>query len=272
MLSMLEITCAPERKLLSRLWYELRKPAVSACLRPVENVHYMHITCEKRKERIDWRLISSYSLDCSERILIPKGIEPPADCDMRRLIPHEFQRRMIENLAMDILVCSEKKPELRRVAVYGQDTEVNALLPRLIKLAGEVRVITRRACAVMDTVEELRAKNGAAIGVTDSFDACGFDMLVAPAGGASVFELSSDTIVLSPDRPQRATNLWIKDAIPAMPPCLENIYSEVYDLTEFIGGFYEAAGMRDLGRLPASAGVTESGQIQPREAAALINR
>ncbi len=272
MLSMLEITAAPEKKLLPRLWYELRNPAVSAWLRPVENVHYMRITCEKRKERIDWRLISSYSLDCSERILIPKGVEPPTDCGVRRLIPHEFRRRILENLAMDILVCSEKKPELRRVAVYGQDTEVNALLPRLIKLAGEVRVITRRAYAVMDTVEELRAKNGAAIGITDRFDACGFDLLLAPAGGAPVFEVSPDTIVLSPDRPPRAVNLWIKDAVPAMPPCLENIYSDVYDITEFIGGFYEAAGMRDLGRLPAAAGITESGNVQPEEAAALISR
>lgn len=272
MLSLLEITCAPERKFMQRLWHELRNPAVSAYMRPAGNTHYMHIICEKRRERIDWRLISSYSLDCSERVLMPKGTEPPAECGIRRLIPYEFRRRMMENLAADILVCSSKRPELRRVAVYGQDTEVNALLPRLTALAGEVRVITRRAHAVMDTVEELRAKNGAAIGVSEQFDACGFDMLLAPAGGAPVFDLSPDTVVISPDRPSKAVNLWIRDTVPTLPPCLEDVYSDVYDLAEFVGGFYEAGGMRELGRLSAAAGITESGKISAQDAAQLISR
>lgn len=272
MLSLLEITCEAERKPLQRLWHELRNPSVSAFLRPAGNTHYMHISCEKRREKLDWRLIGSYSLDRSERVLMPKGTEPPEECGVRRLIPYEFRRRMMENLAADILVCSAKRPELRRVAVYGQETEVNAFLPRLTALAGEVRVITRRPHAVMDTVEQLRAKSGAAIGVSDCFDACGFDMLLAPAGGAPVFELSPDTVVIAPDRPSKAAQLWIWEAVPTMPSCLEELYSEVYDITEFVGGFYEAGGMQELGRTPAAAGMSAGGPVSPRDAALLIGR
>lgn len=272
MLSMLEITkqekCAPLR----RLWNKLTVPPVRAFLRPVGNTHYLRIICERRGDRIDWQMIRSYSLDCSERILMPVGAEPPEKLGIRRFVPYAFRRRMLEVLAQDILVCCGKRPELRRVAVYGQDSEIVALLPSLTALAGEIRVITRRPHAVMDTVEELRAKTGASVGVTAEFNAVGFDMLLAPAGGAGVFRLDGDVVVLSPDRPSVPVTLWISRAVPSLPSVLEGIYSEEYDLTEFVGAFYEAGEMRELVRISPAAGITECGQISPEDAALLISR
>jgi len=270
MLSLLEITIPENNGRIRQWWHNVSEPSVQAYMRPVGGTHYMHINCEKRKERIDWKLIRSYSLDCSDRILLPKNIEPPEECGIKRFTPYEFRRRLLENTACDILVCSHKRPELRRVAIYGQESEVTAFLPRLTKLAGEIRVITRRAHAVLDTVEELRAKTGAAIGVGEQFDAVGFDMLIAPAGGAQVFNISDNAIVLSPDRPSRPVTLWINSAVPQLPQELEEIYREEFDLTEFVGGFYEAAELRRAGHMSVAAAVTESGLIMPDEAAEFI--
>jgi len=272
MLSVLEIIRTPQERSLKEAWRRLTKPAVSAYMRPAGNIHYLRIMCEVRRERIDWKMIRSYSLDCADRILMPKGILPPEGLELRRFVPYEFRRRMLENMAMDILSRMEIRPELRRVAVYGQDSEVSALLPRLAATAGEIRVITRRPFAVADTVENLRAINGAAISVTDKFDACGFDVLLAPAGGAPVFSVDGETIVLSPDRPGVPAALWIKSAVPALPEILAKEYSEDYDLTEFVGAFCEAGEMRELARRTPAAGVTESGQITAAEAAAMVSR
>lgn len=272
MLSMLEITEQKECGRLRRWWNGLTVPAVRAILRPAGNTHYLKISCEKRGENIDWRMIRAYSLDSSERILMPSGVEPPEKLGIRRYVPYAFRRRMLENLAMEILVCSERRPELRRVAVYGQESEVVTLLPSLTALAGEVRVITRRPHAVTDTVEALRARTGASIGVTAELDASGFDILLAPAGGAGVFRLEGSEVVLSPDRPAVPAALWIRSAIPCLPPVLEDIYSTEYDLTEFVGAFYETGEMRELARISPAAGITESGEISPEEAALIIGR
>lgn len=272
MLSMLEFTeqekCAPLR----RLWHRITTPQVRAILRPVGNTHYLRILCEQRGGKIDWRMIGSYSLDCSERILMPVDIEPPENCGIRRFVPYAFRRRLLESLALDILACCSVRPELRRAAVYGQDSEVIALLPSLTAVAGEVRVITRRPHAVMDTVEQLRSMTGASIGVSSELDAAGFHILLAPAGGAAVFRLDSEVMVLSPDRPSVPTALWIKGAVPTLPPVLEGIYSDVYDLTEFVGAFCETGEMRELAKLQPAAAVCEGGKISPQEAAKLIGR
>lgn len=272
MLSMLEITDIAEQKPLRRMWQSLTTPSVSACLRPVGNAHYLRITARFRRGQPDWRMIRAYSLDISERILMPVGLEPPADFGIRRYVPYEYGRRLLENMAAEILVCSKKRPELRRVAVYGQDSEVVALLPRLTALAGEIRVITRRPHAVADVVEELCIRTGAAVTVSDRLDASGFDLLLAPAGGSRVFGLSEDMIVIAPDRPSVPVSLWIKGARPSLPAILEDVYDGRYDLTEFIGAFYETGELRELGRLSPAAGITESGEVSPEDAALLISR
>ncbi len=272
MLSILEILPPEENKTIRDFWHRITTPAVTAVMRSVEGCSYIHIFCRQRKGETDWRMIARNCLDQSDRVLMPRNLQPPQDGIVRRFVPYEFHRRMLENMASDILVCSAVRPELRRVAVYGMEGEINRLLPRMAALAGEIRVITRRAHAVMDTVNELRSRRGAAIGVTESFDAVGFDLLLAPSGGAAMFRLSENTVVLSPDRPSVPVDLWIKSAVPDMPPVLEKIYSEEYDPVEFIGCFYEGADMTMLGRIPARAGVTESGEITPAEAAELISR
>lgn len=272
MLSVLEIENPGKPRDLRELWRRLTTPSVSAWLRPAGNAHYMKICCEIRRKGIDWRMINAYSLDVSERMLLPSGIEPPADCGIRRYIPFAFRRRMLENLAVQILVCSEKQPELRRVAVYGHDPEVISLLPRLTALAGEIRVITRRVHAFSDTAQELYAKTGTPISVTEVFDAEGFDMLLSTAGGAGMFRLSESTVVLSPDRPSAACSLWIEKARPTMPTVLEDIYDERYDLEEFIGAFCEIAEICKPQQIPPTAGYSERGEVSAQEAAAFIGR
>lgn len=272
MLSMLEILDDIQGSAIRRLWHRLRTPSVVAQMRPVENTFFLKISAQLRRDKLDWKMIRAYSLDVSERILMPEGIDPPPETGLRRYIPYEYHRRLLENMAAEILVCSPKRPELRRVAVYGQDNEVIAMLPRLVSLAGEVRVITRRPFAVADTVAELCRRTGAAVTVSEEFDASGFDMLLAPAGGSKVFTLSGDMVVIAPDRPAVPVSLWVKGARPSLPAMLEGIYDERYDLTEFVGAFYEACQIKSLGRMSPSAGLSESGEISPEEAAALISR
>ncbi len=270
MLSVLDVRAEEKAKTLRGAWKKLTRPSVEAYIQSAGGINYLRIYCREKKSGIDWRMVGAYALDRSERLLMPLGLEPPGSSGLRRYIPYEFGRRLLENLALDILVSCPKRPELRRVAVYGQESEVCALLPRLTSLAGEVRVITRRPYAVADTVEELRSKTGAAITVERDFSAEGFDMLLAPSGGAKVFELTENTVVLAPDRPMAAAALWIKSARPPMPPELESEYDGRYDVCEFVGAFYECGGIRRLGRLSPRAGITESGEVTAEDAAELI--
>lgn len=272
MLSMVDIREEQNEKTLRKMWQRLTTPSVQAYIRPVGTCHYLRIICKPRRGEINWKMVRAYSLDSSERVLLPIGTEPPANIELRRYIPYEYKRRLLENLACNILICSKKIPELRRVAIYGQESEVATFLPRLTKLAGEVRVITRRPYALADTVSELCSKTGAAITVTPELNAEEFDMLIAPSGGSAVMKLTGNTIVLAPDRPSAPTALWIKEARPSLPAVLEGEYDGRYDITEFTGAFYEAGNMREIGKMSPAAGVTECGEVSPEDAGAIICR
>ena len=269
MLSVLDIISPPQNNGIKERWRRLVHPSVTAYMQPVGNTFFLKITCEQRNGRIDWKAVRSYSLDCMDRILLPENVQLPEKSELRRFVPFAFNRRMLENLALNILSCSAVRPELRRVAVYGQDNEVAALLPRLCRCAGEVRVVTRRPYAVADTVEQLRGGYGAGISVTDEFDAVGFDLLLAPAGGAKVFSAGEKTVVLSPDRPSVNVGAWIRAAEVPLPEMLVSVYDSKYNMNEFVGAFYEAAEIRELGRLIPDGGVSEHGFISSGEAANL---
>lgn len=271
MLSLLKLKDEPELTGMRGFLRRITTPSVTARARCVGNTGYVEITCEKRKKGIDWRMIEAYSLDCSERLLLPADMELPLGTDLRRINPVAFRRRMLENAALDILSKCSLPPEHRRIAVYGQEAETVRLLPRLASLCGEIRIITRRAYAIADAVMQFSIKTGVPVGVTDQFDAAGFDMLLAPAGGAVMFELSPSCVVLAPDRPSIETRLWLSRAVPSVPRILEAAYDRCFDVTEFVGAFYEVGGMREFASITPIYAVTKDGIcIELKGAAAFI--
>lgn len=279
MLTLLEITNDP-RTGIRRMLGRLTPPRVDSWMRGAGRTSYLRILAERREGRMDWRLISKYCLDPSMRIIMPRGENIPAEVCLRRFVPTAFLRRLRENYALSVLKSSELSPGSRSIAISGQEAEIEQLLPRLVPLVGEVRIITRRAYAIRAAAEQISEQTGLAIVVTERQDASNCNILLTPAGGATSIYTKGVNLVVSPDKPGPNslfpdTGLWahtmsisFSNISAQNEPLFEILYdeySEEYDLLEFAGGLYEIAGLKELGRIIPEAALTTAGPKRPEE-------
>lgn len=268
MLSMLDVYKEEPRRRISALFHRLTHPAVSGAVNWAGGQPYMFIRCEERGGALDWRMIHSHCLEPSRRLLLPRDVVCPEESGLRRFEPSRYIRRMLERIAMDTLVLSETPPQHRSLALYGRESEIIMLIPHLIRLVGELHIITRRPEALAPSVEAVVAQTGMPITMSGELSTHGCSMLLAPAGGARALELSGTTIVLSPDRPVTYEGCWVGGFVPSLPPVLEDIYTDTYDLCEFCGAFFELTG---LGMMSApEAALSGSTRIELQELAALL--
>lgn len=269
MLSILSFQAVPDRS--GGLF---RRNRVQADVRSLSGCRYVCIRCEMRPAQdaprpADWRMISACCLEPSGRLLTPAGAEIPASSGLRRFRPTRYCRRLAENLALDALGLCAKPPSVRSVAVYGREAEVTALLPRLVPLAGRVHVITRRAYAIESAVAELERQTGACITLSASMDARGYDMLLAPSGGAGVIATDDGSVVFSPDRPLCAEAVHISAALPSLPPELAEL-GGIFDHLELCGAFCELGGMSRLAAASPRCGILRGREVGADEITALI--
>ena len=272
MLSMLMITPPKQRGAIAKSWRRIFPPPVEARLDSAGNAPFIKIICEEHPKGIDWRMVEAHSLEPSGRLLLPRGLECPAESELRRFVPTRFMRRMLENFALETLVSSEIPPSERSLAVYGSEAEVVRLLPRLIPLVGNLRIITRRAYAVKGIVDDTVKRTGMAICVTDEPDAGESTMLLAPFGGAGFITVRPDAAVIAPDRPKAECAAWVSSARVSVPPALEEAYDEAYDVTEFTGAFYELSGMLGLAGLFPDHGCCGKSRITAEELGKIISK
>ena len=271
MLSMLMITPPKRRGTLAGCWRKIFQPPVNAYLDSAGNSPYIKIMCEEHPKGIDWRMVEAHSLEPSGRLLMPKGIECPENGELRRFVPTRFMRRMLENFALETLISSSLPPAERSLAVYGSESEIIQLLPRLVPLVGNLRIITRRAYAVNGIVDDTVRRTGMAICVSDEPNAGECGMLLAPFGGAGFISARPDAVIIAPDRPAAQCAAWVSSAEVSIPPALEEAYDAAYDVMEFTGAFYELAGMMELARLFPDFGRREDSSITAAELAKLIS-
>lgn len=270
MLSMLMMIPPKKRGALAKQWRRFIPPPVNACLATVENVPFIRITCEEHSKGLDWRMIAAHSLECSDRILMPAELLCPAESGLRRFRPTVFIRRMMENLALEVLINISAQPSQKSIALYGSEAETAQLLPRVIPLAGEIRIITRRGYALKDIVDDLIRKTGASITLTDEPDAGGCMVLIAPFGGAGFIKTDDKTVIIAPDRPLGSSAAWVNGVSISLPSVLEEVYDPQYDTAEFTGAFYELAGMRSLARISPDYGTCSGSTITAKELSELI--
>ena len=270
MLSMLKIIPPKQRGPIARQWRKIVPPPVSAYLDSIANMPYIKILCEEHSRGIDWRMVEAHSLECSGRLLLPKQLECPAEAEVTRFKPAKFVRRMLENLALEALLCSSTPPSQRSLAVYGNEAEIIQLLPRLTPLIGELKIITRRAYAIADVVSETVRQTGMIIQISDEPDAGDCSMLLAPFGGAGFIRARSNAVVVSPDHPISADSVWVNSVEISIPQAIEEAYDAQYDPLEFTGAFYELAGVRSLARISPDYGCCGEGHITAAELALLI--
>ena len=270
MLSALMLTGAPERPPLARMWKRLFPTPVSAVMDHAAGRPFVRISCELSPgRRPDWRMIEACCLDSAGRLLMPAGTEPPGDSGLRRFVPSRYCRRLLENLALYMLIRSELPPNRRRVALYGREAEVSVLLPRIAPLAGSLHIITRRAYALESAVNGIQRGTGISVTVSDAMNARGCCMLLAPSGGACATEVDDGTVVLAPDRPYSGKVTHIPAALPQLPAELEEL-GAYYDTVELCGAFYEIAEADYLGSASPRCGILNGVPAPPDELAGML--
>lgn len=271
MLTVLEVLPERKRSLPARIWRNIMPPPVTARICRTDVALYVRISCERFKDRIDWRMICAHTLDAAGRILLPIGVSCPQGVELRKFVPHQFLRRMRENFAMETLLNMSDPPCARRIALYGQEAELCELLPKLIPLAGEIIIITRRDYAIREQAQEIMNRTGMPIILTDSMEVKNCHILLAPSGGTGVLKTEDVGAIISPDRPSSDDTVWVETMRASVPPALEEQYSACYDMMEFLGAFYEAAGVYELGKIYPEYALTSVGRLTPKELAERIS-
>jgi len=248
---------------------KLLPPRTEGYMRRVGYSPYIRIECELKNGSPDWKMINANTLDSAGRLLMPVGMDCPAETGLVRYRPTRFLRQLFSNLACETLLCMNNSPADREIVLYGREAELALLLPRLAPLAGTIKIITTRAEVISRQISEIEEQTGITIITSEKHDASGADILLAPSGGASVICSDKTKLVISPDRPSSSSPCWIKSVSIAVPKALEELYTPQYDILEMAGAFCEIGGMETLSRLSPDA-VAENGEIlSPSELAQL---
>lgn len=265
MLAVFEEIKVNEKSWFKRKIHDLFPPAPTGILEVVEGIPYIRISCKERKKGIPWKKISEISMDCSGRILLPVGINPPENCQIKRFVPLEFPQRMLEKLAYNTLSDAKITPSKISLAICASALEVQRILPSFMNFSSEIRVISKDAEALNDFVDKTADMTGAAIMLTDdesAADSC--NIILAPSGLPEGAKGNKDAIVFACGR----TNFLGTQILGVdldIPDWIKPAYRKCYDKMEFLSAFYEIARSRKMESLLPKKAIGRAGSISDKQ-------
>ena len=235
-----------------RFWQRGKRWArgeVSSRFVEVCGARFLLIDAEKNKDgTLDWQEIRRIACGECGRMLLPRGITPPAGSGVRPFHGTALQLALMLTTANQVLRMAAVPPRYMRVAVYDPLARLPALCTALLPFAADVRVVTDRPQAY--AVQEQLAMDtyGAALPVTTDVRALdGSSLVLAPDGIQNLRPRVRGFVLSGRPEPQAGV---ISGYIPQVPQdCLNNL-PDGCDAWQFLSGLYELSGAKKLGEKP----------------------
>lgn len=155
-------------------------------------------------ERINWDKVAQITGRAGKNLVLPRRIELPPGCPVRRFTPDTFRLQVLLNTCVDV-IRHTKLPLYRKiVTLVDQNGVYTQFVPELLCYCMTVKVVTAAQERYRILSEQMMEELGASIVVTDHMEGCDGSMLVIAPDAQQAAEVAQPVAVITAgeiDRP-----------------------------------------------------------------------
>lgn len=238
-------------KLYKRMW-EYAFPKKTEILQTaVRNGAPFFTVCVSRvRGEIPWDDVAFYSGNCAERMLLPKGVIPPANSKVKAFVPKFLPQRVLFNTACELLARSEQSPVGKTITLIDNNAVLTREVNRLVPFGSAVRVVTNKTEDYELYSEKIMEDFGATLLLTDNIDsAADSNIIISPEGLPEEILPSKTCIVFSGKQQPSQGFVSVTGKDVNLQPCYRRIVPHGIDNDMFAAALFEKCGVISLGTL-----------------------
>lgn len=211
---------------------------------------FFTVCVSRRRGEIPWDEVSFYAGNCAERMLLPKGVIPPAESSVKAFVPKLLPQRVLFNTSCDLLARNEQSPVGKTITLIDMNGNLTREVYRLVPFASSVRVVTKKEELYESCSEKIMEDFGAALLITDNIaSAADSNVIIAPDGLPEELLMSKTCIVFSGKEQPSQGFVSVTGKDMNLQPCYRRIVPAGIEEDTFAGALFEKCGVVSLAGL-----------------------
>lgn len=221
----------------ARLWRRLFFPAVAIEEQERDGVVLRVIFCNPYR-RIHWGKIAGVVGD-DDIFVAATGLEPPEWCGLTIFDHSSTDKALARRAALDVLKAARPDPKACKILLYDRRGRFLELAERLSELCNEMMVVTNELERYGELEDEILARTGKPILLSNEMPDNRYRVIVAPAGFDRVVRTDPGTIVFmcgEQNHPQNGVVYY--RYFPDIPEAWRTLCPEGVDYELFCAALY----------------------------------
>lgn len=208
---------------------------------------FFTVNVSRIRGEIPWDEISFYAGNCAERMLLPKGVIPPATSRVKAFVPKLLPQRVLFNTACELLSRISKNPIGKTITLIDMNGDLTREVHRLVPFASTVRVVTKKEELYEPFSEKIMEDFGASLLITDNVDsAADSNIIIAPDGLTDEILPSKTCIVFSGREQPSQGYVSVTGRDMNLQPCYRRIVPQGIEPDIFAAALFEKCGVVNL--------------------------
>lgn len=271
MFAVIQIEKGQGEGIFARLLHRMKKRAI--LVQPVQTALGSYMLVTLRSERVNWDKVAAALGRAARFAVMPRTLELPEGCPVRRFEPESFLSHLLLNTCIDT-IRQTKLPLYRKiVTLVDSNGRYADYVPELLCHCITVVVVTAAQERYSAVSERMMEELGAGIVVTDSADGCAGSMLViAPETEDAVKVTQPVVVITAGDIDQPAPCRMVGDLRLSARGELAGCVPRGIDPLDFGAAMYLHSGWKGGGKLKADTLRCKNNVLSTAEIARYIER
>lgn len=202
MFAVLQIEKGQEEGIFARFLHKMKKRTILTRTVQTKLGEYLLVTTYS--EQINWDKVAQITGRAGRNLVLPRRIQLPQGCPVRRFEPDAFRLQVLLNTCVDV-IRHTKLPLYRKiVTLVDQDGAYTQFVPDLLCYCMTVKVVTAAQERYGTLSEKMMEELGASIVVTDHMEGSDGSMLIIAPDAEQAVQVAQPVAVITAgdiDRP-----------------------------------------------------------------------
>ncbi len=239
-----------------------------------KNIKLLNISVKSRKNKIKWKKIARIFKNKKINILCNDNIIIPENFALKRFYSANFQKRLCQNAAINILKLARADPNKISISLIDKYGQYSENLDYLVRFSNKVSVITSNESLYTKKQAEIMRDYGASIVVSDKLDwlfsSC---IVLAPDRIEKLLPIKKNCFIFTGEKSQftNSVNIYYKYKVK-VPYSYEKLKPDGIDSEDFLSAVFDEYNFKDMERLIPEQCLTGAEALNIYEVAARIKK